>query len=83
VTLLFPSVTILTVPKSDVCSITDAHTECCVNEDCIVTDAFAKRCVNRQCITEGARTFTLSWTGSKLLVIFLAAFLAFQFSDPV
>jgi hypothetical protein len=51
----------------NVCSIEDAQTECCSTEDCISTGAFAKRCVNRQCITEGARTFTLSWTGSKLL----------------
>ena len=63
--ILFSFGDVLTLPNSDVCSVEDAQTECCIDEDCIVTDDFAKRCVNRQCITEGARTFTLSWTGSK------------------
>jgi hypothetical protein len=55
-------------PNSDVCSIADAQTECCVDADCKPNGKFARRCANRQCITEGVRTFTLSWTGSKCLM---------------
>jgi hypothetical protein len=73
----------LLAPNSDVCSIEDAQTECCVNEDCVSKGKYAKRCVNRQCITEGGRTFTLSWTGSKFLVIVPATFVRVPDSDLI
>lgn len=72
-----------TDPNSGFCSVADGQTECCVDDDCTPTGKFAKRCVNRQCITEGVRTFTLSWTGSKYLVIMPATSVALPDSDLV
>jgi hypothetical protein len=47
------------------CSIPSAHVECCQDTDCGPSEQFTKRCVNRQCICFAARTFTLTWFGSK------------------
>ena len=49
------------------CSTADDYVECCQDIDCGTNEQYTKRCINRQCITEAARTFTLTWFGSKFL----------------
>jgi hypothetical protein len=49
-------------PIDDVCSTSNIRTECCSDGDCSGSN---QRCANRQCVTTGARSFTLSWSGSK------------------
>lgn len=48
--------------KDDICSTSNIRTECCFDTDC---DGSNQRCANRQCVTTAARTFTLTWSGSK------------------
>jgi hypothetical protein len=53
------------------CSTPHAYFECCQDSDCAPSEQSTKRCVNRQCISNTARTFTLTWFGSKCVVIFI------------
>ena len=52
------------------CSTANTYDECCQDIDCGTNEQYPKRCINRQCITEAARTFTLTWFGSKFVTDF-------------